>query len=61
MPCSSLLRPQDLYPAWRCVELIGRLGEMSPQKAIKWKHGIFGLMVLWGLEPEDLVTTSDSR
>jgi hypothetical protein len=36
-------------------------GEMSPEEAMSWKHGIFGLMVRWGLEPEDLVTTSASR
>jgi hypothetical protein len=27
---------------------------MSPEEAVKWKHGIFGLMDMWGLEPEDI-------
>ncbi len=57
----ALLHPLDLYPAWRCVELMERLGEMSPEDATSWKHGIFGLMKLWGLEPEDSVTISPSR
>ena len=51
----------DLYPAWRCVDLMERLGEMSPEEAIRWQHGIFGLMERWGLEPDDLVPTSASR
>ena len=27
---------------------------MSAEKALRWKHGIFGLVDLWGLEPEDV-------
>ena len=38
-----------------------RAGEIRAEEALPWKHGIFGLMELWGLEPEDLATTSDSR
>ncbi len=38
-----------------------RSGEMAGEGFITRKHGIFGLMVLWGLEPEDLVTRSASR
>ena len=54
----ALLKPRDLYPAWRCVDLMERMGEMTTDEAVRWKHGIFGLMELWGLEPEEL---SDSR
>jgi hypothetical protein len=25
------------------------------ENALRWKHGIFGLMELWGLEPEDVI------
>jgi hypothetical protein len=57
----ALLKQQDLYPAWRCVDVMERMGEMSPKEAVRWKHGIFGLMERWGLEPDDLVTTSASR
>ena len=52
---------EDLYPAWWCVDLMEQSGEMSPDEAIRWKHGIFGQMQLWALEPDDLLTTSDSR
>ena len=51
-----LIRPEELYPLWSCVDLMDQLGEMSPEEAILWKQGIFGLMVLWELEPEDLDT-----
>ena len=27
-----------------------RKGEISPEESSSWKHGIFGLMELWGLE-----------
>ena len=37
------------------VPLTERLGEMSSAEAIRWKHGIFGMMEPWGLEPEDLL------
>jgi hypothetical protein len=26
----ALLGSQDLYPAWRCVDVMERMGEMSP-------------------------------
>ncbi len=38
-----------------------RAGEIRAEDALRWKHGIFGLMLLWGLEPEELLLTSDSR
>ena len=30
-------------------------GEITAADADTWKHGIYGLMMLWGLEPDDLV------
>ena len=38
-----------------------RMGEMSADEAVRWKHGIFGLMDLWGLEAKELVISSGSR
>jgi hypothetical protein len=38
-----------------------RMREMPPDEALRWKHGIFGLMELWGLELADLVKSSASR
>ena len=38
-----------------------RAGEIRAEDALRWKHGIFGLMGLWGLEPDDLLTGPDSR
>jgi hypothetical protein len=49
------------FPLCGCVDLTERTGEMAAEEAFRWKHGIFGLMERWGLEPDDLVTTSDSR
>jgi hypothetical protein len=57
----ALLRPQDLDPAWRCVDLMEQMGEITPEEALRWKHGIFELMEAWGLEPDDFATTSASR
>ena len=37
-------------------DLLEQLGEMSGDEAGRWKHGIFGLMVVWELEPEELST-----
>jgi hypothetical protein len=34
-------------------------GAMAAEEATRWKHGIFGQMERWGLEPSDLATTSD--
>ena len=28
---------------------------MAADDAARWKHGILGLMMLWGLEPDDVV------
>ncbi len=32
-----------------------RMGEMSADEAVRWKHGMYGLMMLCGLEPDDLI------
>ena len=29
--------------------------EIEPDEARLWKEGIYGLMVLWGLEPDEVV------
>jgi hypothetical protein len=57
---SPLLKAEDLYPLWRCVDLAERHGEMQPEEAMRWKQGIFGLMATRELEPDDL-PPSDSR
>ena len=49
-PTLSLFRPQDLYPAWRCVDVMEQMGEITPEGAIRWKQGIF--------EPTDLPSRS---
>lgn len=51
----SLLRPEDLFPAWRYADLLEDMGKISPREARRWKEGIFGLMVLWGLEPDEVL------
>ena len=51
----ALLQPDDLFPVWRLVDSLEQAGEMAVEYAARWKHGIYGLMMLWGLEPDDLV------
>ncbi len=50
------VRPEHLFPLWSCVDTMEQLGEMPPGDTLRWKHGIFGLMDLWGLEPDDPLT-----
>jgi hypothetical protein len=33
-----------------------RAGEIRAEEALRWKHGIFGLMELWGLEEGDVAS-----
>ena len=51
----ALLRPDDLFAVWCLVDSLEQAGEMAADDAVRWKHGIFGLMALWGLEPDDLI------
>jgi len=51
------LQPAHLFPLWSCVDAMEQLGEMPPEDALRWKHGILGLMELWGLEPGELVSS----
>ena len=51
----ALLRPDDLFPVWCLIDSLEQAGERAANDAVRWKHGIFGLMTLWGLEPDDLV------
>ena len=54
----ALLRPDDLFPVWCLVDSLEQAGEMAAEDAVRSKHGIYGLMMLWGLEPDDLVRVS---
>ena len=54
----ALLRPDDLFVVWRLVDSLELAGEMAAEDAVRWKHGVYGLMMLWGLEP-DVVVGSD--
>ena len=47
----ALLEPDDLWPAWRFVDLLEKAGEMDADEAQQWRDGIFGLMRRWNLEP----------
>ena len=50
----ALLRPDDLFLVWCLVDSLEQAGEMAAEDAVRWKHGIYGLMELWGLERDDL-------
>ena len=51
----ALLHQDDLFPVWCLVDSLEQAGEMAAEDAVRWKHGIFGLMMLCGLEPDDLI------
>lgn len=50
------LRAEDLWPAWRVVDLQEQLGVISRATARRWKEGIYRRLLEIGLEPEDLVS-----
>ena len=51
----ALLKPADLFPAWKWIDMMEDCGEIEAGEARRWKEGIYGLMVLWGLEPDEVV------
>ena len=51
----ALLRPDDLFMVWCLVDSLEQAGEMAGEDSVRWKHGTFGLMMLWGLEAENVV------
>ncbi len=55
----ALLNLDDLWPAWRLVDLMERHDHMPADEAQQWKDGIYGLMRRWGLEPDHLVKLGD--
>lgn len=55
----SYLRPQDLWPSWQAIDLQEQTGDLSPTDAKRWNEGIYGLIVLWGLEPDELIDAID--
>ena len=44
----ALLEPDDLWPAWRMIDLEERDGETDEAEARRWKEGIFELMLRCG-------------
>ena len=50
----ALLKPPDLFPAWKWIDMMEERGEIEADEARRWKEGIYGLMVLWGLEPGEV-------
>ncbi len=47
----------DLFPAWKWIDMMEQGGEIAAGEARLWKQGIYGLMVLWGLEPDEVTHT----
>ena len=54
-------RPDDLFPLWSSVDTMEWMGGILPEDAVRWKHGIFGLMVLWGVTPTRLRSDDGCR
>ena len=50
----ALLKPADLFPAWKWIDVMEERGEIGADEARRWKEGIYGLMVLWELEPDEV-------
>ncbi len=50
----ALLKPADLFPAWKWIDMMEECGEIEAGEARRWKEGIYGLMVLWKLEPDEV-------
>jgi hypothetical protein len=40
------------------ADLMERHGRMTPAEARRWKDGVYGLMELWGLEPDEVLAPS---
>jgi len=55
----ALLKPDDLFPAWKYIDLMEQQGELGADEARRWKEGIYGLMRLWGLEVGDLLSLTN--
>ena len=51
----ELLKPAELFPAWRYVDRLEQLGDMTEFEARRWKYEIFSVMLERGLEPDGLV------
>ncbi len=51
----ALLKPADLYPAWQWIDMMEECGEIEAGEERRWKEGIYGLMVLWRLEPDHMI------
>ena len=51
----ALLKPVDIFPAWKWINMMEESGEIEADEARRWKEGIYGLMVLWRLEPDEVV------
>ncbi len=56
----ALLKPADLFPAWKWIDVMEECGEIDAGEARRWKEGIYGLMVLWGLEPDEVLGLTGS-
>lgn len=51
----AVLRPDELWAAWRLIDMDEQSGCIPTEQAQQWKEGIFELMLRWGLEPGELV------
>ena len=54
----ALLKPVDLFPARKWIDIMEERGEIEVDEARRWKEGIYGLMLLWGLGPDEVLEPS---
>lgn len=52
----AILEPDDLWAAWKWIDMKQQAGEMHAADATRWKHGIFQMMERWELRPDDLIS-----
>ncbi len=55
----ALLKPDDLWPAWKLIGLLEKAGEMDADEAQQWRDGIYRLMMRWKLEPSHLTPPTE--
>ena len=59
MSTLSILRPDELRATWQWIELSHRRGEISDDRAARWKLGLIGLMRFWDMALEELTLPAE--
>ncbi len=55
----ELLKPAELFAAWRYFDRMEQQGELDPVTARRCKRAVFERMLDLGLKPDDIAPPSD--